>query len=471
MEILFSEGLIKCLFATETFSIGINMPAKTVVFTNCRKWDGTENRWVTSGEYIQMSGRAGRRGKDDRGIVIQMMDEKMEPAVCKGILYGDPDPLNSSYHISYNMLLNMMRVEEVDPEFLIRASFHQYQQESESPGFDAQAEEYEEKAKEVKVDDEEVVGEYFTMKKQLKKIRWEITEVVREPQNIVPFLQPGRLIKVTQADGTSWGWAAAVTHRKKPGMEGGGESARLARKSDIDPYTIDVMVRCDPVKDGGADDGLKWKANEESRPFVAGQTEEGEKKKPDHRIMTLPLNTVVEISAVKIVMPADSHPKQARNSIGKSLREVNKAFPEAKGGLPLLDPVNDMKIRDDKIKTNIDRVEALTRELKAHKIAKFSPEDRAARLAKYEEKNLLVESARLMRKESAKAQQMVMKDELRRMKRVLKFMSHVDASGVIQLKGRTACEINTANELIVTELTFGGAFAEFTVEQTVALLR
>ena len=153
------------------------------------------------------------------------------------------------------------------------------------------------------------------------------------------------------------------------------------------------------------------------------------------------------------------------------MREVNKAFPEAKGGLPLLDPVNDMKIRDEKIKTNIDRVEKLTKALKAHAISKFSPEDRAARLAKYEEKNMLVESGKLMRKESAKAQQMVMKDELRRMKRVLKFMSHVDASGVIQLKGRTACEINTANELVVTELTFGGAFAEFTVEQTVALLR
>ena len=168
VEILFSEGLIKCLFATETFSIGINMPAKTVIFTNCRKWDGTENRWVTSGEYIQMSGRAGRRGKDDRGIVIQMMDEKMEPAVCKGILYGDPDPLNSSYHISYNMLLNMMRVEDVDPEFLIKASFHQYQQESEAPGFDAQAEEFEEQAKLVHVDDEEVVGEYFDLKEKVR---------------------------------------------------------------------------------------------------------------------------------------------------------------------------------------------------------------------------------------------------------------------------------------------------------------
>ena len=54
IEILFQEGLIKCLFATETFSIGINMPAKTVVFTATRKFDGKDFRWITSGEYIQV---------------------------------------------------------------------------------------------------------------------------------------------------------------------------------------------------------------------------------------------------------------------------------------------------------------------------------------------------------------------------------------------------------------------------------
>jgi hypothetical protein len=51
------------LFTTETFAMGLNMPAKTVVFTSLSKWDGESNRWLTSGEYIQMSGRAGRRGK------------------------------------------------------------------------------------------------------------------------------------------------------------------------------------------------------------------------------------------------------------------------------------------------------------------------------------------------------------------------------------------------------------------------
>jgi hypothetical protein len=64
--------LIKVLFATETFAMGLNMPARTVVFTQTRKWDGESHRWMASGEYVQMSGRAGRRGKDDRGICIVM---------------------------------------------------------------------------------------------------------------------------------------------------------------------------------------------------------------------------------------------------------------------------------------------------------------------------------------------------------------------------------------------------------------
>eukprot|EP00967_Tisochrysis_lutea_P135304 scaffold239901_cov15-Tisochrysis_lutea.AAC.1 len=55
-----------CSLCAETFSTGLNMPAKTVVFTNVRKYDGGSYRWISSGEYIQMSGRAGRRGLDDR---------------------------------------------------------------------------------------------------------------------------------------------------------------------------------------------------------------------------------------------------------------------------------------------------------------------------------------------------------------------------------------------------------------------
>jgi ATP-dependent RNA helicase DOB1 len=82
--------------------MGLNMPARTVLFTAARKFDGKELRWVkkkesfclkwiylfqiTSGEYIQMSGRAGRRGKDERGIVVLIIDERMSPSTAKEIV-------------------------------------------------------------------------------------------------------------------------------------------------------------------------------------------------------------------------------------------------------------------------------------------------------------------------------------------------------------------------------------------------
>lgn len=70
-----------------------------------------------------MSGRAGRRGLDDRGVVILMLDAKMEPAVCRDMVKGAPDLLWSEFHLGYNMLLNMMRLEGNDPESLMRRSF------------------------------------------------------------------------------------------------------------------------------------------------------------------------------------------------------------------------------------------------------------------------------------------------------------------------------------------------------------
>jgi ATP-dependent RNA helicase DOB1 len=127
IEILFQEGLIKVLFATETFSIGLNMPAKTVVFTATRKFDGKDFRNISSGEYIQMSGRAGRRGLDDRGVVIMMCDEKLEPSAAKAMLKGEADRLDSAFHLGYNMVLNLMKVEGISPEFMLERCFFQFQ--------------------------------------------------------------------------------------------------------------------------------------------------------------------------------------------------------------------------------------------------------------------------------------------------------------------------------------------------------
>lgn len=130
IEILFGEGLLKILFATETFAMGLNMPARTVVFTSARKFDGKDTRWINGGEYIQMSGRAGRRGKDSQGLVILMVDEKMSDEVAKKIVKGQTDPLNSQFRLTYNMVLNLIRVPEINPEYMMERSFRYFQNKS-----------------------------------------------------------------------------------------------------------------------------------------------------------------------------------------------------------------------------------------------------------------------------------------------------------------------------------------------------
>ncbi|KAI5190319.1 ATP-dependent RNA helicase DOB1 [Nematocida sp. AWRm77] len=131
IEILFQENLLKVLFATETFSIGLNMPARCVVFTSIKKFDGVSTRFVTSGEYIQMSGRAGRRGTDKIGNVVLALESsvQVDAKQIKQILHGPSNPLDSAFRLSYNTILNILRLDGMDEEHVIRHSFLQFRQE------------------------------------------------------------------------------------------------------------------------------------------------------------------------------------------------------------------------------------------------------------------------------------------------------------------------------------------------------
>ena len=479
VEILFAEGLIKTLFATETFSIGINMPAKTVVFTNTRKFDGQEFRWVTSGEYIQMSGRAGRRGKDDRGLVIQMLDEKMEPAICKGILYGDPDPLNSSYRISYNMLLNLMRVEDVEPEYLLRASFHQFQREQDAPALIAQEDDLANQAETLDLGSEEeaeLAKEYYKMDQQLLLTKRKVSSIAQKPEYIVKFLQvAGRFLDVT-IDDENFGWGVLTSFKKKGGSGSGGEAGKLAALSNQPAYTLEVLLPCvdrhfdsvdgKNVEEDTSNAPLLWRGTiRQCRPAKIGIDDE---KLISMRVFIIGLDNIERVSAVRIFTPQALHSPEARKKVAMAVKEVQKRFPD---GVPLLDPIKDLKIRDENFTTMIERADALSKRLSSHKLAiDFSKEDRVRLVEAYENQIDLKERSRVLRDEARSFQTMAMKDDLKKMKRVLKKLGHVDANGVIQTKGRTACEINTADELVVTELIFTGVFKSLTVEQSVALL-
>ena len=187
-----------------------------------------------------------------------------------------------------------------------------------------------------------------------------------------------------------------------------------------------------------------------------------------YRVFTIGLEEIDEISAVRLHSPKDLHPLPPRRNLAKSIQEVQKRFPE---GVPLLDPVKDMKVKSEDFKKLTGRSHALKERLNSHSLtADYDEGERHKIVSAYGKKTDLLEQAKVVRNESRSCQGMVMRDDLKKMKRVLRQLGHVDANGVIQTKGRTACEINTANELVVVELMFIGVFNDLSVEQCMALL-
>ncbi|MDT5363233.1 MAG: ATP-dependent helicase HelY, partial [Mycobacterium sp.] len=131
VEELFTAGLVKAVFATETLALGINMPARTVVLERLVKYNGEEHAPLTPGEYTQLTGRAGRRGIDVEGhavVLWQPNDASVDPADVAGLASTRTFPLRSSFAPSYNMTINL--VQHMGPEQahrLLERSFAQYQ--------------------------------------------------------------------------------------------------------------------------------------------------------------------------------------------------------------------------------------------------------------------------------------------------------------------------------------------------------
>jgi ATP-dependent RNA helicase HelY len=131
VEELFTAGLIRAVFATETLALGINMPARTVVLERLVKFNGEQHMPLTPGEYTQLTGRAGRRGIDVEGHAVVLWnpsEDTTEPSAVAGLASTRTFPLRSSFAPSYNMTINL--VHRMGPEQahqLLEQSFAQYQ--------------------------------------------------------------------------------------------------------------------------------------------------------------------------------------------------------------------------------------------------------------------------------------------------------------------------------------------------------
>jgi len=126
VEILFSRGFVKLLFATETFAVGINMPTKTVVFTSYRKYDDSVGgmRVLNTDEYIQMAGRAGRRGKDDKGVVLYLPDREPEDlASVQRMFTGSRATFQSRMKFHYDFILKTIQLQRIKWSDIMKQSY------------------------------------------------------------------------------------------------------------------------------------------------------------------------------------------------------------------------------------------------------------------------------------------------------------------------------------------------------------
>ncbi|HKE70349.1 MAG TPA: DEAD/DEAH box helicase [Nocardioidaceae bacterium] len=128
VEELFSRGLIKVVFATETLALGINMPARSVVLERLTKWNGERHVEVTPGEYTQLTGRAGRRGIDVEGHGVVLWQPELDPRRVAGLASTRTYRLRSSFRPSYNMAVNLVRTDGRErSRRLLESSFAQFQ--------------------------------------------------------------------------------------------------------------------------------------------------------------------------------------------------------------------------------------------------------------------------------------------------------------------------------------------------------
>ncbi|KAH9832009.1 antiviral helicase [Rhodofomes roseus] len=456
IEILFQEGLIKVLFATETFSIGLNMPAKTVVFTAARKFDGREFRNLSSGEYIQMSGRAGRRGLDDRGVVIMMCDEKLEPAGAKEMIKGEADRLDSAFHLGYNMVLNLMKVEGISPEYMLERCFFQFQSSMGVPLLEDELRREEERKQSIVVPDEERVAEYYEYRQQLDQMGQDFRDVITHPSYSLPFFQPGRLAHIKYKD-VDFGWGAIVNYQKRLPAK----NVPVAGLDDVPPheqYILDVVLSCAESSSLPKDRNITVATPGGVQPCMKGQ-------KGTPLVVPVFLSTVKAISRLRISLPKDLRPVNARETVQKTVQEVQRRFPD---GVPLLDPVQDMEIKDDKFKALVKKIDLMESKLVSSPLHKDSrlPELYTA----YKRKQECQTTIRELKKRIQATNDVLQMEELKCRKRVLRRLGFTTSADIVDMKGRVACEISTGDELLLTELIFNGVFNSLSPEQCAGLL-
>ncbi|XP_063794195.1 superkiller complex protein 2 [Pseudophryne corroboree] len=467
VEMLFSRGLVKILFATETFAMGVNMPARTVVFDSIRKHDGSNFRDLTPGEYIQMAGRAGRRGLDTTGMVIILCKSDVpEMSDLHRMMLGKPTQLQSQFRLTYSMILNLLRVEALRVEDMMKRSFAEARTQKDSKSHEQRIKVLTKTLGEM--GDIECSGiladlqDYFVTVQELIRTRQTLQKRVVESINGMKCLSVGRIIIIS-----------TEYHHWVPGVI-------LQVSSDAANRIYTTLVLCEKKRDGVA---AVEREEKESRVPSPDDLLMGKVFRPEGpcgcTLLKLRSADILIITGKTLRVQADkvlddvtrSQTPRFRNdppgpAMSGVTQELSRLADLPPGSLTSLCPINDLQLKEVEVVeavTRIRRLEGALTEFSCPKSPRFT-----SQYLRLEQRSQVLDELDRLRFLTSD-QSLSLLPEYQQRIDVLCTLQYIDGGGAVQLKGRVACEV-CSHELLVTELVLDGALSPLAPEEIAALL-
>ncbi|CAL9777952.1 unnamed protein product [Musa acuminata subsp. burmannicoides] len=484
VEMLFCRGVIKVLFSTETFAMGVNAPARTVVFDTLRKFDGKDFRRLLPGEYIQMAGRAGRRGLDKIGTVIVMCrDEIPEESDLKQVMVGKPTRLESQFRLTYTMILHLLRVEELKVEDMLKRSFAEFHAQKNLPEKERLLlQKLRQSTKKIEcIKGEPAIEEYFEMASEAETHRQHILEAVLQSHTAQQFLSPGRVVVV-----------------KSQSAEDHLLGTVLKTPSAANKQYIILVLIADIASQAPSMSSNKLQ-EEESQNFQQGYfiTPKGKRSMDEeyfssvssrkgsgainiklpyygsasgtnYKVIAIDNKDIVSICNCKIKIDQVRLLEDPSNiAYSKTVQQLLEKKHDGNKYPPALDAVKDLKLRD---------MDLVQRYHSYNKLLQNMAENKCHGCIKFNEHIMLIKEQNRHKEEVNALKYQMSDDALQQMPDfqgridVLKEIYCIDSDLVVQLKGRVACEMNSGEELICTECLFENQLDDLEAEEAVAIM-
>ena len=314
----------------------------------------------------------------------------------------------------------------------------------------------------IKIEDEEAIQEYYDLRQVLKDKGSDFQAVITHPTYALPFLNPGRLVEIKH-EGKDFGWGIVVAYNKIVNQRG-----RPPIFTDADPpqkqYVLDVLIKTAsdvPVPKDRSATGLKPPSKGDDGQVV---------------VISVLLSTVQSISQYRVNLPRDLRPEAERKTAYRAIGEIQRRM----GDIALLDPIKNMGIQDKSFRDLVkvrgsavrqaDKKQIAFLESKVDSLPITVSPDLAQLYESYAAKQQMNETIRSLKRRIDSVHDILQLEELKSRKRVLRRLGFTTSDDVVEMKGRVACEISTGDELMLTEMMFGGVFNDLEPAQATAIL-